>query len=320
MAFCGVKRTSKQLSIRPRWIFYDMNGDFDLSNYLADLRQRIEARLQADTRFSADCPDRLAESIRYSLLAPGKRVRPCLVLMACEACGGEIEAALPAASALEMVHCYSLIHDDLPAMDDDDLRRGRPTNHIQFDESTAILAGDGLLTEAFAVLARDVRPLEIVADCVLDLANAAGVTGMVGGQQADLEAEQNPSITLDELEAIHRRKTGQLLAASLRLGGRIGEANPQILRSLTFYGESVGLAFQIADDLLDVTGEQEKMGKSVRKDADIGKQTYPSLLGVEESRRRARQLIDQACDVISPLGEKRGPLTALARYIIERDH
>ncbi len=297
-----------------------MNGDVDLPNYLSDLRQRIEARLQADTRFSADCPARLAESIRYSLLAPGKRVRPCLVLMACQACGGEIEAALPAASALEMVHCYSLIHDDLPAMDDDDLRRGRPTNHVQFDEATAILAGDGLLTEAFAVLARDVRPLEIVADCVLDLATAAGVGGMVGGQQADLEAEQNPSITLDELEAIHRRKTGQLLAASLRLGGRIGGANPQILRSLTFYGESVGLAFQIADDLLDVTGEQEKMGKSVRKDADIGKQTYPSLLGVEESRRRARQLIDQACDAISPLGEKRGPLTALARYIIERDH
>lgn len=294
--------------------------EMELPTYLTALRERIEQRLRLDTRFPTDCPERLAESIRYSLLAPGKRIRPCLVLMACEACGGEIEAALPAASALEMVHCYSLIHDDLPAMDDDDLRRGRPTNHVQFDEATAILAGDGLLTLAFAVLARDVRPVEIVADCVLDLAAAAGVCGMVGGQQADLEAESDDSITLPELEAIHRRKTGQLLAASLRLGGRIGGADPQTLRSLTIYGESVGLAFQIADDLLDVLGHEEKMGKSVRKDAGHGKRTYPSLLGVEESRRRARQLIDQACEAIAPLGARRAQLTALARYVIERDH
>jgi len=294
--------------------------ELDLLAYLRGLRQRIEQRLDTDTLFSADCPARLAESIRYSLLAPGKRIRPCLVLMACEACGGDIKAALPAASALEMIHCYSLIHDDLPAMDDDNLRRGRPTNHVQFDEATAILAGDGLLTEAFAVLARGTRPLDIVADCVLDLAQAAGVHGMVGGQQADLEAESNPDMTLDQLEAIHRRKTGQLLAAALKLGGRIGGAGQEILRNLTFYGESVGLAFQIADDLLDVLGEEEKMGKGVRKDADSGKQTYPSLLGVEESRRRAKQLIDQACEAIAPLGDRRGPLTALARYVIERDH
>ncbi|HWL11331.1 MAG TPA: farnesyl diphosphate synthase [Planctomicrobium sp.] len=297
-----------------------MSSNWDLPTYLAGLRERIEERLRADTRFPVDCPERLAESIRYSLLAPGKRIRPCLVLMACEAVGGEMEAALPAASAIEMIHCYSLIHDDLPAMDDDDLRRGRPTNHVQFDEATAILAGDGLLTEAFSVLARDVRPLEIVADCVLDLATAAGVTGMVGGQQADLEAEQQSSTTLDQLEAIHRRKTGQLLAASLRLGGRIGGAEPHILRSLTFFGESVGLAFQIADDLLDVFGQEEKMGKGVRKDATHGKQTYPSLLGIDESRHRAKKLIDQACDSIASLGDGAVPLTALARYIIERDH
>ncbi len=294
--------------------------EVDLPNYLSALRQRIEQQLDKDTHFDADCPERLAESIRYSLLAPGKRIRPCLVLMACEAVGGNIEAALPAASALEMVHCYSLIHDDLPAMDDDDLRRGRPTNHKQFDEATAILAGDGLLTEAFAVLARGVRPVEIIGDCVLELAQAAGVSGMVGGQQADLESESLSSITIEQLEAIHRRKTGALLAASLRLGARIGGASPQILRSLTIYGESIGLAFQIADDLLDVLGQQEKMGKGVRKDATLGKQTYPSLLGVEESRRRAKELIDQACEAVAPLGANRGPLTALARYLIERDH
>ncbi len=297
-----------------------MAREINLSSHLAALRQRIEDRLQKDSCFSDDCPPRLGEAIRYSLLAPGKRVRPCLVLMACSACGGDCESALPAATALEMVHCYSLIHDDLPAMDDDDLRRGRPTNHKQFDEATAILAGDGLLTEAFAVLAREIRPLEIVADCVLDLATAAGVCGMVGGQQADLEAESQTSITIDQLEAIHRRKTGRLLAASLRLGGRIGGGDPQALRRLTLYGESIGLAFQIADDLLDVVGAEEKMGKGVRKDANLGKQTYPSLLGVEESRRRAEQLIDQACEAISPFGENGLPLTALARYLIERDH
>jgi geranylgeranyl diphosphate synthase type II len=292
----------------------------DLKTCLNSLRVEIEQRLHADTLFPPDCPPRLADSIRYSLLAPGKRVRPCLVLMACEACGGTRAAALPAASALEMVHCYSLIHDDLPAMDDDDLRRGRPTNHVQFDEATAILAGDGLLTQAFLVLARDLKPVEIVPACVMELASAAGVTGMVGGQQADLEAETSTATTLEELEAIHRRKTGRLLAAALRLGGRIGGAEPELLGNLTIYGESVGLAFQIADDLLDVTGQQDKMGKGVRKDADLGKQTYPSLLGVEESRRRAKQLVELACDAIAPLGARSEQLTALARYLIERDH
>ncbi|WP_437186628.1 polyprenyl synthetase family protein [Planctomicrobium sp. SH668] len=292
----------------------------NLHAYLSDLRHLIEQRLQADTVFSSACPTRLTESMRYSLLAPGKRVRPCLVLMACEAVDGKIQDALPAASAIEMVHCYSLIHDDLPAMDDDDLRRGRPTNHIQFDESTAILAGDALLTLAFEVLAKDLKPAELAAQCVLELALAAGNCGMVGGQQADLEAETNPQITLEELEAVHRRKTGKLLCAALRMGGLIGNADPQTLRNLTIYGESVGLAFQIADDLLDVCGEQDKMGKGVQKDADVGKQTYPSLLGVEESRLRAEDLIHRACDVIAPLGERGQPLISLARYIIERDH
>jgi len=294
--------------------------DVNLTDYLTGLRARVEERLRLDLELSPGCPPRLAESMRYSLLAPGKRIRPCLVLMACEACGGDPARALPAASAIEMIHCYSLIHDDLPAMDDDDLRRGRPTNHIQFGEATAILAGDALLTLAFEVLARELTPGDLAAACILDLAQAAGAIGMVGGQQADLEAESNSSMQLPELEAIHRRKTGALLCAALQMGGRIGGADPQTLRNLTIYGESVGLAFQITDDLLDVLGEQDKMGKGVQKDAALGKQTYPSLLGIDESRRRARQLIDRACEAVAPLAERSHSLTALARYIIERDH
>lgn len=292
----------------------------NLTDYLQQLCARIEPRLQADTELASLCPDRLKEAIRYSLLAPGKRIRPCLVLMACEACGGDLEQALPAASAIEMIHCYSLIHDDLPAMDDDDLRRGRPTNHVQFDEATAILAGDALLTLAFEVLSRDLRPAELGLTCVQELAAAAGACGMVGGQQADLLAEQASSLTIDELEAVHRRKTGALLCAALRMGGKIAGADPQTLRSLTIYGESVGLAFQIADDLLDVLGQKDKMGKGVRKDAEIGKQTYPSLLGIEESQELARRLVDRACEALDGLADRGRYLTELARYIIERDH
>ncbi|MFO1093213.1 MAG: farnesyl diphosphate synthase [Planctomycetaceae bacterium] len=285
------------------------------------------------SRLPDDCPARLRESMRYSLLAGGKRLRPVLVLMACEACGGRIEDALPAACAIEMVHTYSLIHDDLPAMDNDDLRRGRPTCHKQYDEATAILAGDGLLTLAFDVIARDVRPQDVAAACCFDLAAAAGVVGMVGGQMADLEAEgrwrtdsQNASpgngdshAALTRLEAIHRRKTGRLLSCALTLGGRIARTTPETLRRLQIYGDNVGLAFQIADDLLDVGGNVAKMGKNVQKDAGLGKLTYPGLLGISESRRRAEQLIDDACAQLQPLGAAGGRLALLARFVIERD-
>ena len=292
----------------------------ELATYLKQLRERIQEQLIRDTQFTGDCPPQLGESIRYSLLSSGKLIRPCLALMACECCGGEMSRALPVASALEMVHTYSLIHDDLPAMDDDNLRRGRPTNHVQFGEPTAILAGDGLLTLAFQVLAEQLQPPEVTVGCIADLACAAGVSGMVGGQQADLEAETAEQTSLEQLEAIHRRKTGRLLKASLTMGGRVALASPQSLHNLRIYGESVGLAFQIADDLLDVVGDVGKMGKEVRKDADHGKFTYPSLLGIDASRRRAHELIDQACDAVSFFGAKGDRLAALARYIIERDH
>lgn len=286
----------------------------------AELRGRVDARLEQYVHLEPDCPDRLREAMAYSLLGGGKRLRPLLVLLACKGCGGEVEAALPAACAVEMVHTYSLVHDDLPAMDDDELRRGRPTNHVQFDEATAILAGDGLLTLAFEILARDVDPPDVAAGCCGDLAEAAGAAGMVGGQMADLEAENLGATTVEELEAVHRRKTGRLFGAALSMGGRIAGTETAVLDGLATYGKCVGLAFQIVDDLLDIGGEESKMGKAVRKDADHGKLTYPGLLGEAASREKARGLIEEACRAVEPLGEGARPLIALAQFVLERDH
>ena len=284
--------------------------------------------LSEESGLGGECPQRLREAISYSLLAGGKRLRPVLVLMACEACGADSEAALPAACALEMIHTYSLIHDDLPAMDDDDYRRGRLTNHKVFGEAMAILAGDALLTMAFEVVARDVRPAAVAAACCADLAFAAGACGMVGGQVADLEAE-NQSVPLTDgrgteslthLQSIHRRKTGRLIRSALTLGGRIAQANVAVLGTLDHYGSCIGLAFQIADDVLDVTGSKDKLGKGVGKDAGLGKLTYPGLIGLDRSRQMARDLIDEACLAIAPWGERGRRLEALAHFVLERDH
>ncbi len=302
--------------------------DEQLSQWQVTVEDLLRVRLDQ----SQGCPDRLRQAMSYSLLAGGKRLRPLLVLMACEACGEEAEAAMPAACAIEMVHTYSLIHDDLPAMDDDDERRGQPTSHIQFDEATAILAGDGLLTLAFEMLATDVKPPEVAAACCADLAGAAGMCGMVGGQMADLIAENGvhaavrtpaeedrTTSAVEQLESIHRRKTGRLLCSALTMGGRIAGANPQTLHNLTTYGEAIGLAFQIADDLLDVCGDSETMGKRVRKDKNAGKLTYPALLGEAESRLRAEQLVNDACEAIANFGSRGQRLEAMAHYVIERD-
>jgi geranylgeranyl diphosphate synthase type II len=252
------------------------------------------------------------------LLGGGKRLRPILALMAAEACGADPLVALPAACAVEMVHTYSLIHDDLPAMDDDDLRRGRPTCHKAFDEATAILAGDGLLTLAFEVLVRYTPP-DSAAKCVRILAEAAGPEGMVGGQMADLHAEGRTDGTVAALEAIHRRKTGALLRAPLRMGATIAGASDSQMKALDDYGRAVGLAFQIVDDLLDVQGDEAKLGKRVQKDSDLGKWTYPGFLGIEESRRKARQLADEALAALKPFGDRGGRLKALAWDLLERD-
>jgi geranylgeranyl diphosphate synthase, type II len=295
-----------------------------LADYLLEAERRVDEALRrylpAESHDpAAACPAQLAAAMRYSVLGGGKRLRPVLCLMAAEACGAEAEAALPAACAVELVHTYSLIHDDLPAMDDDDLRRGRPTCHKAFDEATAILAGDALLTLAFEILATQIRSTRAAIGCVRALAEAAGAAGMVGGQMADLLAEGRSDGTPLALEAIHRRKTGALLRAALRMGTIIAGADARHRAALDSYGRAVGLAFQIVDDLLDVQGDEAKLGKRVGKDFGLGKWTYPGFLGIEESRQRARQLADEAIAALAPLGPGGDRLQALALDLLERE-
>jgi geranylgeranyl diphosphate synthase, type II len=290
---------------------------------LQRLRPRIDAALARYVQFDNGCPPNLAEAIRYALLAPGKRLRPQLVLMAAEACGGNVEAAMPAACAVEMIHAYSLVHDDLPAMDDDDLRRGRPTCHKVFGEAVAILVGDALQARAFELLASEIQPPALAARCCAVLGGAAGAAWLVGGQAADIAmaSANNGELPgdLSQLEAIHARKTGALFVASLELGGVTANAENEQLQALTAYGHKLGLAFQITDDLLDVAGSQASVGKRVDKDAGHGKLTFPGLLGIEESRRRAKKLIDEACGMIELFGPKAGQLRALAQFVAARE-
>lgn len=288
------------------------------SQYAVELRRQIDEALDARSQLAGGCPATLREAIRYSLLAPGKRLRPMLVLMAAEACGGSSLAAMPAACAVEMVHAYSLVHDDLPAMDDDDLRRGQPTCHRRFDEATAILVGDALLTLAFEVLAREIRPPQAAAACSAALARAAGALGMVGGQADDVTAAGSGA-GIEMLQSIHHRKTGALLEVSLELGGLVAGAGPEQEATLRQYGRHLGLAFQITDDLLDVRSDEAAVGKRVGKDANHGKLTFPGLLGIEQSARRAEQLVAEACRAVAPLGPRAEPLKALARYVLERN-
>jgi geranylgeranyl diphosphate synthase, type II len=295
----------------------------DLREYLGTKCSMVESHLRSLLCLGDDCPSALSEAMAYSLLAPGKRLRPLLVILACETCGGTDAAALPAAAAVEMIHTYSLIHDDLPAMDDDDLRRGLPTCHKKFGEALAILAGDALLTFAFEVLSEGYPPATAAA-CCRELARGAGAPGMVGGQVDDLAWERKGG-TFPDLERLHARKTGALFLASLRLGlfaaqgERTGGADPKLLAALDGYGRGLGLAFQITDDLLDVESSPHQTGKRVQKDAARGKLTYPGFLGLEDSRRRAGQLIHEACDCLAPLGESGRRLADLARSILERD-
>ena len=284
-----------------------------------EMRAEISEALDRYTSERPGCPDRLRRAMRYSLLAPGKRLRPILVLLAAEACGAAWRTAIPAAAAVEMIHAYSLIHDDLPAMDDDTLRRGRPTCHIAFDEATAILAGDALIPLAFEVLASELEPAECGLACCRELAVAAGAGGLVGGQCDDL-AGQGGGRSLERLEAIHLRKTGALLRVALRLGGRVAGAHPDRLDLLDQFGRHLGLAFQITDDLLDCSSSAEQLGKTTGKDASQEKLTYPALLGIEASRQRAAALIDEAITCLRPLEPDSRPLQQLARFVLERDH
>ncbi len=301
----------------------------------ADLKGRqdaVEAALRLTlARFTSDAPAALSAAMGYSLLAPGKRLRPLLVVLACEAVGGSLEQTLPAACAVEMIHTYSLVHDDLPAMDDDDLRRGLPTCHKKYGEALAILAGDALLTLAFEVVGSGYPPRTAAVSCV-ELAAGAGAAGMVGGQVLDLVAEgrieateasrgRQPPDSLAALESIHRRKTGALFRASLRLGVHAAQgeqgASYEALAAADDYAAAFGLAFQVTDDLLDVESTAEKAGKRVGKDAARGKLTYPGLLGIAESRRKAAELGRDAVHAAARLGSD--PLARLARYVVERD-
>ena len=260
---------------------------------------------------------RLGEAVRYSLEAGGKRVRPVLCLLACEAVGGTAAQALPGALALEYIHTYSLIHDDLPAMDDDDLRRGRPTNHKVFGEGHAILAGDALLTEAFGLLAAaDLDPVKR-AEALALLAEGAGWRGMAGGQALDLEGETLAAYDLDHLRLIHRLKTGALLRASVEIGAVLGGAAPEERSALRAYGEAIGLAFQIQDDILDATATEADLGKRAGKDARRGKITYPSLLGLDGARKALSEATETALCQLASL-PNRNSLAAWARYLALR--
>jgi geranylgeranyl diphosphate synthase type II len=298
----------------------------DLHEHLKGKRELVEEYLCGALRPVDGCPAPLTEAMQYSVLAPGKRLRPLLVLLAAEAAGGCERGALPAAASVEFVHVYSLIHDDLPAMDDDDMRRGQPTCHKQFGEALAILAGDALLTLAFQVLAENYPPAT-AAGCVRELARGAGACGMVGGQVDDLACERrgvSPPCSLADLESLHARKTGALFRACLRLGvwaaqgERTAGPEPTLLESLDAYGRCFGQAFQITDDLLDVEGSDEQAGKRVHKDQARGKLTYPGFLGTNESRRRAEGLCRQAGGHVLPLGQAGQRLAELVPCILER--
>ncbi|MEQ9559911.1 MAG: polyprenyl synthetase family protein [Rhodospirillales bacterium] len=267
-----------------------------------------------------DTPEaRVVEAMRYASLAGGKRVRPFLVTQSASLFGVDTTSALRTAAAVEMVHCYSLVHDDLPAMDDDDLRRGQPTCHIKFDEATAILAGDALLTKAFEVLAEEATHSDprVRADLVLALAKAAGDHGMVGGQMMDLWAEDN-ELDVAQITRLQRMKTGDLIAVSAEAGAILGRASDEARSALHAYAHDIGLAFQIADDLLDVEGDAALVGKATGKDADANKATFVSLLGVDKARQQAAMLSEQAAGHLEMFGEKGDLLKQLARFIVER--
>ena len=265
-------------------------------------------------------PATLHKAMRYSMFAGGKRMRPALVLAAAEACGGRREDALPFACAVECIHTYSLIHDDLPAMDNDDFRRGKPTNHKVYGEGVAILAGDALLTQAFEILVQAAPGRRHGhGDFVLELARAAGSLRLIAGQVADLEGEGR-DLSIPELRYIHENKTSALLCASVRLGGMSANATPAQLDALTDFGGNVGLAFQVIDDILDVTQTTEQLGKTAGKDAAVKKATYPRLVGLEESRRIAARLTARAYRALGAFRGGAPALGALARYLLERQH
>ncbi|HAO94379.1 MAG: polyprenyl synthetase [Deltaproteobacteria bacterium GWC2_56_8] len=291
----------------------------DIRKYLAEKAETVNEGLKSLLPKEDEYPQTLHKAMHYSLFAGGKRIRPVLVLAASEAVGGDPSNALAVACAFECVHTYSLIHDDLPAIDNDDLRRGRPTCHKAFGEAAAILAGDALLTAAFDLVARTPsKDASLAAKVIRELSRAAGSTGMIGGQMVDIESE-GKEISFPVLEYIHIHKTGELILAALRSGAILGGADDLALQKITRYGKSVGLAFQIADDILDVEGASEVTGKPVGGDEKKGKATYPALMGLEESKKRAKELVDIAVSALDGFDSKADPLREIAGFIVARD-
>ena len=297
-----------------------MTATETITHYLARRAAEVNEWLDRLVPSETTPPEQLHRAMRYSLLAGGKRLRPALVLAAGEAFGADTDDLMPAACAIEMIHTYSLIHDDLPAMDNDDLRRGRPTCHKAFGEAVAILAGDALLTQAFRVLAADApkRDAERQVRVIREVATAAGtVEALIGGQMADIESE-GENVDGSTLEYIHRSKTGAMIAASVVVGGIVAGANGDQIEKLRAYGQCIGLAFQIADDILDVTSTSEQLGKTPGKDQATNKATYPAIHGIAASQTRARELVAEAVEIVSSLGLKTQVLEEIARFIIAR--
>jgi geranylgeranyl diphosphate synthase, type II len=291
---------------------------FQLQTYLGERQSQVEAAL--DRALPLAYPEKIYAAMRYSLLAGGKRLRPILTIASCELLGGTADMAMATACAMEMVHTMSLIHDDLPAMDNDDYRRGQLTNHKVYGEDIAILAGDGLLAYAFEHMARATTgvPIERILQAIIHLTTAAGAGGLVGGQVVDLESEGQSDVTLETLGYIHAHKTGALLESCVVCGGIIAGGSPGDLERLSRYAQNIGLAFQIIDDILDITATSEELGKTAGKDIAAEKITYPKLLGIEESQRRATALVNEAKAALDIYGERSQPLKALADYITAR--
>jgi geranylgeranyl diphosphate synthase type II len=295
-------------------------SSFDLSTYLAKRKEAIEVAL--DSALPVIYPEKIYEAMRYSLLAGGKRLRPILCLASCELAGGTMSMAIPTACAVEMIHTMSLIHDDLPAMDNDDYRRGKLTNHKVYGENIAVLAGDGLLTYAFEFIATKTEnvPPQQVLQTIAHLTRASGAAGLVAGQVVDMESEGKTDVSLETLNYIHAHKTGALLEASVVCGAILASASEADLQRLSRFAQNIGLAFQIIDDILDITATQEELGKTAGKDVQAGKVTYPSLWGIEESRRQASQLVADAKAQLAVFGSKALPLQAIADFITSRSN
>ena len=292
----------------------------ELKQYMADVREKTDRRLRELLPAETEYPETIHKAMAYSVFAGGKRFRPMLVLAACEAVCGNPDQALDGACAMECIHTYSLIHDDLPGMDDDDYRRGKLTNHKVFGEGMAILAGDALLTYAFEILSGMAADHDTAAvlQVIREVSCAAGTAGMIGGQVVDIESEQKTP-TIELLQYIHNHKTGALIEASTRMGAILGGADAAQLEALTEYARQLGLAFQITDDILDVVGDESKIGKPVGSDEKNEKATFPVLFGLEQSRRMAREAVEAAVSALAPFGERGAVLAALATYLLERE-